>query len=441
MDPTERHANLSPVTPEERIIEIQEALQRRFRAAGHGSISRVQEALDLGDGYFKDQRRPGRRRVDLRVLFRALDELEVDPADFFADALGPADPLAAFRSEAAALARKIKPPRILELEAERDGEGGETIDLAALDQLRLENPKLVIRRAHRLIQRVERRQVPTLLGVYASACRLSDRLEQAHIVLARALELGAEGGDSATLGELLQRASHVAAERSGHRRALELSERATLAYVRAGELAGVGKTLMDRGLWLGGLGQLRRANRAFESALGSYLATAGDGDDVRRHRFSCLMHLGANHLRLGELDAARRFAARAHEHSDGISPAQRGKLMWLRASIAERTGRLGEAQRHFEEAVEIYRPFAPQDAALVAVGLVRVLLLQEKIGEAYETAKSMTRLLLPLEDNRIASAALMELLRCALSGHGLTVALAKRVARGLERANRRAGNS
>ncbi len=419
-------------TAEERITRLQEALQRRFRAAGHGSIQRVQQALHLGEGYFKDQRRPDRRRIDLRVLFRALDELEVEPADFFADALGTVDPLTVFLSQAAGLRRKGRLPRILELERQRVGDETERAEPAELETLERASSRRVLRRAHALVQRLEAGQVPELLGIYASACQRLGRFDPAQMVVARALELAAELKTKSYPG-LLQRAARVVSARGDHQGAVALSEKATLAYVTGGDLVNVGRTLVDQGTWFATQGRFRRAIRAFDSALGSYLSAAGEGTDVRRHRFSCLMNLGSCHLELGELDAARRYAALAREQSAGVGPAANGRLLWLQASIAGRRGQLQEAEEHLGEAAEIYRPVAPVESALASVERVRLQLLGGRTAEVYDTARTMTRLLEPLKDDRAASAAVAELLRCALTGRGLTIKLVDRVERGIRK--------
>lgn len=434
---------------EERIEKVQETLQRRFRAAGHGSITRVQKALDLGAGYFKDQRRPDRRRVDLRVLLRALEVLGVAPADFFAEALGPADVVDGLRSEAATLERRLKRlPRILERvdeewsgrsktgKAERRSETEETAELAELEKLRFENPNRVIRRAPGVLRRLGKARMPVLLGICASAYRALGRTDQALVTLARALRDAETLGDLATVADLLQRASYLVADGGGYERALALSERATLTYVRTTDLIGIGKTLVDQGIWLDYMGRRQRAIRAYESALEKYLPAGHQRGDVRRNRFSALMNLGALHLRLGELQRARGYADAARAESDGVGASLRAKLIWLQASIAGRQGLLDEAEGFLREVVEVSRPISPIEAALASVELVRILFQRGEPREAYATAKTMTVLLQPLEGHPIAVAALTELLRCALAGRGLTLDLLERTARGIEKEGR-----
>ena len=420
---------------EKRIEQVQAALQRQFRIAGRGSVSRVQKQLNLGAGYFKNQRRAGRRRVDLKILFRALDALDVDSAEFFTSVLGAADPVDSFKTEAAALCRKARQaPSILTLPSpEAAGEEREKIDLAPIDALRNQDPQRVIRSVRAQIREAPEEQVPALLGIYASACRTLGKMEEAQIVLGRALEIAEERGDPALLADLLQRASYVMGYRSEADKALALSEKATLQYVHLGDLAGVGKTLVDQGVWLGFLERTGEELHSFRSAL-DYLPAASDDPDVRKNRFACLMNLGITYRKLGDLELAGAYVEMAADHAGDVSGGQYGKLQWLRASIARETGRFAEAEVFYRQTLETLRSVKPIDAALSSVELVRFQLEQGRTADAYRTAKAMMVLVHPLRRNRLAGAALTELLRCALAGRGLSAAFLDRVARGLERA-------
>lgn len=411
-------------------------LQRRFRVAGRGSVKRVERELDLGAGYFKDQRRPGRRRVDLRLLFRALEALSVDPAEFFAAIMGGADPVAGFEKEAATLRRRTKPlPRILQLESKpaAGGSARETDpDLAGLDSLRYENPELVLRRARSLLPRVTDARVPQVLGIYASACRVAGRLNEAQMVLGRALELARERCGPAVLGDLLLRAGYVDGTRLQLERAHDLAERATLLFAKSGDLAGIGRALVEQGLWQGHLDRPRHALRSLTAAL-EYLPREAAADPLlRRNQFSCLLSLGLLHRQLGDLRAARSYARAARASARGIERVVLGKLTFLRASIAHDLDELERAEALYGEALATFQPAAPMDALLCAVKLARLQLGRGRTAAAYETAKAAAPVVESLEPEPMVSAALTELLGCALAGRGLSEALLERVARGLE---------
>ena len=189
---------------EEWLEGVDAELRRRFKLAGRGSVARVQRALGLGRGYFREQRRKGRRgSLNLRVVLQALEVLEVPAAEFFAAVLGPADPVAEFRNEAADLRlarRRKRAPRILGLEAQRPPGGGAPgveVDLEALDRQRDDDPREVMQRIKRLILQVADAQVPELLAIYASASRGIGEIDEAHLILDRALELAGEVDDQA----------------------------------------------------------------------------------------------------------------------------------------------------------------------------------------------------------------------------------------------------
>lgn len=424
---------------DETIREVLVELQRCFRVAGRGAVSQVEKGLKLGTGYFKDQRRPDRQRVDLKILFQALDALEIDSSEFFASVLGPADPIKRFKAEAALLSRKKKMPRALVLEAERDEATVEGVlpDLAALDGLRHANPSLAMRRGRALIRRITASHLPVLLAIYASACRVAGRLEEAQMVLARVLELAEERGDEGQLGDALLRAGYVAAARAEAHDALALAEKATLVFVRSGDLAGIGRALTDQGHWLVHLDRPRRAYQSFLTAL-EYLPENGDAA-LQRNRVSCFSNLGMLHLQLGNLEAAQRYARRARENSRGADHAVQGMLVAQQAFFDRRAGRYRRAEELFREALDMLQPVSPLDAALCGVELTRVQLQRGKAARARATARALMPLVEPLERTPLAAAALTELLRHALAGHGLTTAVLTKVARGLEAGRARPG--
>ncbi len=422
-------------------------LQRRFRVAGRGSVARVEQQLRLGAGYFKDQRRPDRQRIDLKILFQALDALAVPPAEFFAVVLGPTDAATTFRYEAAALRkRRRRLPAVLNAVRARNRaaakgagtpEADPDVDPAALDRLRIENPKLAMRRIRALIPRVDDTRLVALLGVYASACRATGGLDEAQMVLGLALELAERYRDPAARGDLLQRAGYVVANRGDYEGAHALAENATLVFVQLGDSIGIGRSLIDQGIWSGLLGHSRRSLRSLQAAL-KFLPQPGDAGagaldpSVRRSRASCLISTGVVYRRLGDLDAAWEYAERAHAESDALDRNQYGKLLALQAAMARDLGHEESAEHLFREALALQHRISPLDTALCGIDLARLQLQRRRVADAYTTAKALVPLVVPLEKSPVA-AALTELLRCALAGRGLTMTLLEHVRRGLYR--------
>ena len=416
--------------------KVHEELQRRFRIAGRGAVSRVQEELQLGAGYFRDLRRPGRRRFDLRVLLDALEALQVDPAEFFSTVFGTLDPISALKAETKALIRQQKrPPRILELLSERDPELiGEPRDLDTMDSEFRDHPRQVRQRAMAWIHRIERSQIPRLLGIYGSACRVSVQLEVAQIVMVKALEMAEAADDFSTQGEILQRCAYVLAARSEYNRAMELTEKAIFLHARAQQPTHVGKTLTDLAIWHEQLDNLEEARDYYLAAL-DYLPVESKRQDIRANRYSCLGNLGWISMALNNLEAAHNYVRQAKKLSEEMDVSLKVKAVWLEARIIRREGRYERAESLYKEAIDVFRGRSPLDVAVLSVELAQVQLLQQKVVEAYSTAKAMTHLLFPLERNPIAAAAITELIRCALEGRGLTVKLLDRVAQDLSKEN------
>ena len=410
---------------------VHDELQRRFRIAGRGAVSRVQEQLHLGAGYFRDLRRPGRRRFDLRVLLEALGALQVDAAEFFSSVLGTADPIQTFKAEAAYLRRRQKrTPRILELLEERTGSENEHLDLSALAAEFRDQPRQVRQRAMAWVRRIHPDQLAQLLAIYGSACRVSVQLEVAQIVLAEALEMAEESKDLTSQAEILMRCSYVLAARLNYKGAAELVEKSVLLYTRARNSLGIGKALLDLANWNVAMENQQEGLELYRAAL-EHLPESSANLEARANRYSCFCNIGRLHMSEGNLGKARDYIRQAQEVSEGLDASLQGKAMWLEAQIYRREDRLDHAERLYREAIGVFQDRSPLDVAVLSVELTRVQFLQHKIQQAYATAKTMTTLLFPLESNPIAAAAITEMIRCALEGRGLTLQLIDEVSRKL----------
>lgn len=425
---------------EEFLERIQTELQRRFRASGSGSVGRVERSLDLAQGYFRDQRRPGRRRVDLKVLHDALAELGVDISEFFASVLGTVDPGELFQTRAKGLERKRR-SSVLQALADRAGRGFEgtseavEVDFEALDAQRDTNPSAVRRTTRDLVGRVADRDLPRLLGIYGSACRALGQLDEAQVVLAKALGMVHRDLRPALAGELLLRCASLAADRTQYDEAVPLTEQALVCYAKADDPVGIGKSLLNQGMAHGCMERSDEELRAFHAALG-FLPTDSEQLDVVRSLFSCRMNLAVAYRKRGELETAQQFAAAAEELGRHVGPALFGKLVWLRGTMARQQEHYAEAEDHLQRALEIHRDVAPVVTALLAVEVVQVQMLQGHTRRAHETARMMASLLRPLEGHPLGSAAITELVRCALSGRGLSLAFLEKLAQGIERQGR-----
>ncbi len=183
----------------------------------------------------------------------------------------------------------------------------------------------------------------------------------------------------------------------------------------------MGKALTDQGIWLY---YLDRHRESIDSHLAA-LHRLANQSLARRCRVGSLQFLGLNCLKLQDLDRAETYAAQARQEASELEPWVFGGILWLQADIAMARGRHEEAEGFFREVVEIFSPISAGQAALASIELVRSLLLQGRDREAHETAKAMARLveLLHRKKNRVAEAALTELIRCGLERRGLSLAL------------------
>lgn len=431
-----------PMKSDTFLAAIHRELQRRFRAAGPGAISRVENSLQLSNGYFRDQRRPDRLRVDLRILLKTLELLEVDRAEFFGMILGSCDPMIRFRNEGLMLQLKYRRPIpiLTAMQKRRDEPPAQPkeVDLAALDAQRDDNPSRLERRSKSLMRKVTDDQIVPLLGVYASACRALGKLSRAHVVLATALG-AAHGMAPQILGDLLLRGASVLGDQGRYQHARELAEKAMTQFALANDRLGLAKSLIKLGMAQGCAGQQDAEIRSFNAAL-MYLADFEDAaalpperidqdtgrpipTEVQRNLFSALTNLALAHHQQGKLDTAETFAQRAEAASVHLGPTLHGKLVWLRGTIAWQADRLPEAEGHLRRALELHHPRAPLGSALVAVDLVKVLLQQGDIDAAAQTIRTMATLVQSLERHPVALAAITQLIRCALDGKELAAAV------------------
>jgi len=444
-----------------RTRRLLELLRNEVRAAGHGAIGRLEKRLGRRPGWLRERVRAG--RIELSLLFDALDALGIDALRFFRRAL-------AREGEEGLDVPAGEPPRIVALARRRKrferGRRPGRPYLDELDRLRYRDPRRVVELAEGVVEHVAPELLPRLLGIAGSAYRILLELDHAEHAIVAGLELArecsdaecsdaecsdaecsdaecsdaecsdtecsdAECSDATACGELMQRLAYVAAERGDVAEALQLTREATIPYLEAGDLAGVGRCFVDLGRWLFDLGRTREAVRQQEAALG-YLPAA-----ERRNRFTAHQCLGLYHLQLGHPGRAREHAAAAAELVAELGDWPRAKLLWLRASIDVELGELERAEAALAEAVEIFRRIHHGETALVTIDRVRLQLLRGRPDEAHETARTMLRLVEPLSGNRVVAAAVAELLRVGAAGLELRRVEAVRVK--IEEARERRG--
>ncbi len=430
------------MTPEQQQESIREALHHLMRGQGPGTIRRAQEALRRGESFFRDQRKR-RSPIDLRLLFKALEFLNIFPQEFFAEALDSSrDPIDDLRRETDALGSE--PPRLVTEALRRVDRAPvaprrDAVYLQELDALRYTDARLAHDQAVAVLEHLPPDLLPRLLGVYGSALRLLEAHDGAQHALTAGLEMARAAGNRSMAGQLWQRFAYVVADRGNYRRALVISQRAEKIHVRAGDDLGIAKSLVEQGIWLHYLNQPHESIDLHRAAL----RRLPRAPQANRWRTSALQFLGLSSLQLEEIDQADSYAAQARDSSRGEGPWVSGGILWLQARIALSRESYAEAEGFLQEATEIFSPISSGQAALASIELIRCLILQDRADDAYETAKAVARLVEALRrKSRVAEAALAELVRCGFEGRGLTLHrlddLAERISKSRARRSQRA---
>ncbi len=418
---------------EELIRRVHAVLRRCFRRAGRGSVQRVEDALGVCRGSFRQWR--GRGRLELRVLLRALDELGVRPERFWLDVLGAdLDPVQ-LAGEPAASPRDPVVRAALERWSAPEPEGAKRLTperLREIDVMRDEDPSRAVREVRDALAKAYKGQLPRLLAVYGSARRVQAELDKALDALHHALRMAEQAGDAALAADVLQRLGVAFAYRGDNSLGLMFAKEACYRHQLAGDLRGEGRSWVDQGTRYAHLGDVDHAVTAFERAL-EVLPV----DEVR-NRFSAHQCLAKLLHSRGELERALRHVGLAEALGPEMEPGLVANLLGAKAVIAEDLPDYPQVERCHAEVLEIYRAMSPIDAALSAVLLVRAQVLQGKHEVACETTRGMVSLLQALHRNRIVSAVLMRLIRVVLEGHRLSERMLERAAQEIreERARR-----
>ncbi len=402
------------------IRRVHAVLREVFRRRGRGSVKRVEATLAISQGSFRQWRR--RERLDLDVLFRALEVLEVPPARFWVEVFGgDFDPVQVAKRPTGPPKDPVVRRAVSRWQGKAPGESREMTEelWRRLDGLRGEDPQKAVRRIKAALKNAEPSWIPRLLAAYGSARRVQVRLDQALEALHYGLLLAEEHESRAVCADLLQRLGVAHAYGGNHSLGLLFAREAAYEHRMAGNLRGEGRSWVDQGSRFFSLGRLGDAVAAYEAALQCL-----PGDE-KRHRFSAWQGLAVANHRRGALREAAENAKRAEALTSDVDSALVGKLVWVKAEIAETTRDYAQAELGYAQAVELNRKLSPIDAALAGA---RTQVLQGKIEAGCESTKALASLLSPLEENRVVSAALMRLLRIAFEGRRLTETKLERAA-------------
>ncbi len=427
-----------------------------------GGIAEIEERVSCSKGYL-NKLSAGTHEFKLDVFLKTLDALQVDPRAFFSRALGidpaPEDYLTELEDgaiEDSALARIDRATQ--QLEAAQPGPPDPAAKAGArhvaeltrcaireqhrrlrvtrryrthafaraylehLDSLRYDNAAQAIK----LVEKVATHLIPALpgpagdrlalqcyaLGIFGSARRQTGRFAEAARTFRTALELSRRARLRAETAALLQRASYLLKDFGHFERSLTYLREALEIHVDLDSNEGIAKTLVDRGMMLGAIGDYETSVRVLEQALRRL-----EGSGLTRNVFAAYQFLAYAYEQLGELDAAEHQLAKATTVAGLERGFYWGKLQWMQGTLALKRG----AYRRSEELLRSARRAAsiqehPAQEALISVDLTEALLAQGRLDEASELATGMARLLESFHNNRLAKIAIFQLVRTSLDG-------------------------
>ncbi len=440
-----------------------DSLYRELRA-NWGRIAEVEARLGISDGYL-GKLCQGKSGFKLSLFLKSIGALGLEPRTFFSRALEiqpepedylrqleePGDHDSAFDRMARATLEleTAEPPS-----ADRSATAGaaDVAELAAcsrqeqlrrlrttrkyrtqafagaylehLDSLRYDHAE----EAARLATRVAVHLIPALpgrneerlalqclaLGVFGSARRLKAEFSAASRAVRLALELSRRVGLLEDRANLLIRASYLLKDFGQVDRALALLNEALVAFVRLGSRWGMGRALVEHGRMRCVLGDYEDAVMDLERAL-EHLA--GSEEQLSRYHLSAYQFAAYAYEQLGKLDLANEWLERGAKAFKPRHQVDASRLQWLRGRLAFRHG-------EYQRAEELLRAVGtvlaskevPGKEALLSLDLISVLLAQGKSREASDLAASLAPLLFRFKNNRIAEAAIVELIGAAVEG-------------------------
>ena len=394
-------------------------------------ISQVEGKLGKAPGYFRGRWRAG--SIPLDTLLETLAAIRENPVSFFSRALQQSLP---HELDLMPPRWGDPPPIIARAFARLEAKTPATLErqhLESLDDLRYDDPERARRMAEDAIEFVDPVDLPLVLGIWASARRIQIRLEEGRYALRAGYEIARQQGNASAQANMVQRAAYLMSTDADYATALRLAERATILFLRLGDVGAVAKVLVDQGNFMVNLEEFEGAERTFHSALQllpmafglseedlELLPNGLDHLSRSESRNLCAAHLGLAqcYFHAGEIDASAAQLERVKTLARSM--VETGYGHWLEANILTRRGSWKMAEQAYTNASNCLLGISPIHAALVCCDQIRMQLDAGWQGLAHRTAFAMVRLLEPLEANRIAQSAIRDLICCQVDGHGLT---------------------
>ncbi|MCP3960514.1 MAG: tetratricopeptide repeat protein [bacterium] len=454
-------------------MDLDEAKRLLTRAFGRelqrhwGRIGKTEIALGYARGHFGRLLRQEKSGISLDLIIQAMVLLDVEPGEFFAKAYdigltsehllgshegqGDVDPaLKRFRkatlqleSGSLAVPRKKKKPRdftkrLESLSREDLCDQRKSLRrtkmfrqpafvaayLERLDSLRYSRAKNVVKLAQTVAVDLlpktpgSKEEILELMcktvGIFGSANRQILQLEVAAEAIGFGLRLAGRQGLELARADLLQRGAYVLRDNGEFNRALLLLGEAQIIYSDHEHEVGVAKTLVDRATMLGYKEDHPRALRLFMDALDRLPSEDGG---LQRWRLAALDGITISYRKLGNLQAAEKWLKRALSLMNETEGSIYAKLLWEVGAMAHEKGEFLKAEGLFGKAREILAVTEnPIPCASITIDLMATLLEQGKVTEICQVAAEMTALLTPFRYNKIAAAAITQVIRTGMSG-------------------------
>ena len=380
------------------------------------------------DWLLEDLGRFGEIHQHLRDLERATVRLEL------AESPGPAPPLAdvdkkladviacSLREQRRRLttARKYRHPALVAAYLEH------------LDALRYDDPRVARDSARVIAVKViprlpgsQRERIELQLkaiGIFASGHRQKASFATAARALRFALAFARRHQLPEATADLLQRGAYVLSDNDRYVDAMKLLDEALVIYIDLDSAEGLGAIMVDRGAVLIYLGEYQKAVVALQKSLDLLRLDSLRAD---RNRLAAHQALSYAYEEMGDLDSAECAIARAAFLSEQTGRINRATVFWRYGAIAFAREEFGIAEERLQRAYNLFESSNEPNKAMLALDLTKVLAAQGNRLGAVAMATSMRQFLAAFRGNKVAEAAINDLIRTALSGD-LTVAAIER---------------
>ena len=480
---------------------IADAAHDRLRAAlraelnrHYGRIGEIEQGLDRAEGYLGKYCR-GEISIPVDVLLKCLEQIEVEPGQFFCQALGaPPDSSAYLRDimasepdkalsrlqKAAAEAALEMPPfdptdfsgfsvsaaaqpsaAISQLVADmaactateqrrrlRSTKKYRTEEfawayLAQIVQTSYSEPKMAAKQAvvvgADLIMKIpgisDRNRLELILrsiSVWVFATRLGDGFRQAALGSYFALALATAHRFDRMRAELLRTGAMVLVDNGLYPASLHLLGEAAVICHDLGDAQAVARIQVQRGGTLTSIGDYALAVQVLKQALTHFSA---ENTAEKVYRLATLQRLSRVYEIAGEIDEAERWLEMAIAALDPEQKINVAKLTWQMARLNSKRGAQELAETRLKVALDILIECQASESTLVALDLARVLLSLKKAGEAVDLARGMSRLITSARTSLVDQAVLTQFVRAAVEGE-LTITLMDELERATQQKKR-----